>query len=153
MRCPDCQKFVSYDDPAVDDVLVDIEDDELVMSGEVTLKCADCGNDLASASMEANVELSEQFDDAPDAEAGETVEYEMVEDPDVTSTDRTDTTDKTGKPLKSSRGARRYYGASASCTVKQIIKNKAGDVIADRGGEAEITIEAEEQASSFDSLV
>lgn len=38
-RCPDCNKFVSYGDPDVDEVEIQLDDTVLSMSGQLNLTC------------------------------------------------------------------------------------------------------------------
>jgi hypothetical protein len=52
MRCPDCAKFVSYDDPQTIDIQdYRLGDDDDPPSGEftVSLTCAECGTELKQA--------------------------------------------------------------------------------------------------------
>lgn len=66
MRCPDCQKFVSYDtdhDPEADDP----EYSNGVVTGSVRreLPCADCGTTLKSASFDMEIPVTVEGADQP----------------------------------------------------------------------------------------
>lgn len=61
MRCPDCNKFVAYDDsnePEADDVDID-RDGHVSGSIRVYLTCAECGTDLKEANFDLDVDMSE----------------------------------------------------------------------------------------------
>jgi hypothetical protein len=137
MRCPTCEKFVSYGDGEVE-----IEDSDVGSDGTVTvsvrvvLPCGDCGEELKECSMELEHQIEH------DCLLDEDVDFEL-EDVEAEFSDRQEMKDRNGKPIKSARYRRTYYGATITGTVHC---KKCGDDI-----EFEETVE--ESASSFDELV
>lgn len=59
MRCPNCNKFVSYDTEVEPDVVSDPEVAEttLVVTVRRVLSCAECGDELKEAELEVEQEL------------------------------------------------------------------------------------------------
>src|SRR4029077_1202759 len=114
MRCPDCNKFVGYDEPNTENIEVEIDEEEgtVTVQGELTLPCAECGTDLKSLNIEEEQGTADLFPDAltgireatPEAlrhlvtqewfetEGNVTVSYELEDArPDVEATERTET--------------------------------------------------------------
>lgn len=59
MRCPDCNKFVSYDESAEPEAMLEVETDgtdEATVSGtvRVVLTCAECGTELKETSFDVD---------------------------------------------------------------------------------------------------
>jgi hypothetical protein len=150
MRCPECKKFVSYGEPNTDNLEVSLENGSLTLAGELVLPCAECGTDLASASLEAEENILDLFNLKPDEELGETAEDEIA-DSSLRGADRTAGTDRHGRPIKNPRYAKRYYGVEATVTISRTIRDRDRNAIGEPET-AEITLGAEEQASSFESL-
>jgi Fe2+ or Zn2+ uptake regulation protein len=170
MRCPDCARMVSYDEP-----IVELQGDEEVNSGTVTgtvriaLPCMECGGELKETNLEFEAELTHECDEnalicadcghvrADHDEGGkcttidcsceafvepEEDEWELeVNDPESTE-DYKPKTDKKGRPI-SMRYQKHYFGASITgiATCK-----RCGEVV-------EFSTSVEEQASAFDELV
>lgn len=163
MRCPDCQKFVSFDterDPEDLDLTVD---DEGSVSGSVRIvnACQECGQDLTEAVLDVEVDLTEDVekhrDDARkdhEEEQAKLPEDERVpfdetihdtltlESSEATREERYQTHDRRGKPITRSRYQRHYYGAAVTVTVAC----KCGETF-------EATNTTETQASGMESLV
>lgn len=57
-RCPDCNKFVSYDDGDVDVQSEDVESGEVRVEVRIVKTCAECGTELR----EATLDLSHAFE-------------------------------------------------------------------------------------------
>ena len=146
MRCPDCNKFVSFDEP-------EIEGDEPSVVGttvsgtvRIVLKCAECGNELKEANPDYEVEIEHNCD-----KCKKNKEPEFTPDgtPDFSSTSRRETTMKVKKkgvmvdrqiPF---RYQKQYYGAEIT-----------GNVTCSECEESiEYHAEVEERASGFDELV
>lgn len=118
MRCPDCNKFVSYDDPEVE---VSSEEVERVDSNTVrvtaevavSLNCADCGTQLKQADLtyeeDHNVPLAEDVGDDYEDDLSVSIEAEPL--------DRYATEDRHGKPIRNPRYQTHYYGANLSITI------------------------------------
>ncbi len=151
MRCPDCQKFVSYGDAETSEIEVEINDTELAMNGTLYLTCGDCGTNLKSVELASETTIEEEvFPATPDSfdEENDIVEYEIDGTPDIEPTSRSETKDRKGKPIKSPRYWKTFYGASASIDVARVITDKDGNEKA--RDTTTFTIEAEEQASAFE---
>ena len=54
MRCPDCNKFVSYDEPEVEVNSINVNGEAVTASVRVALNCADCSTGLKEAEIEAD---------------------------------------------------------------------------------------------------
>lgn len=81
MRCPDCNKFVSMDfsDPEVEQITVS-EEGEVEATVTLTRTCADCGNDLKTASLEMTSDLSKECEGHVNAEGTDTHDLDIKED-------------------------------------------------------------------------
>lgn len=152
MRCPDCNKFVPYDEPEIevngDPDISDCEQDGggiITGNVRVVLKCADCGNELKDA--ELDFEATFEHDckkrkkkQEPEFEAGE---------PDCSSTSRRETTMKVKKKGKlvdrhiPFRYQKQYYGADINGTIT--CKHCEEEI--------EYSASVEERASGFNELV
>lgn len=132
MRCPDCNKFVSFDDPEVEVDSVDIADGFVNASVTVNLNCADCGTQLKTGTIETDVVV-----DIPEGHDGDGHDIE-VEFDEAEGTSRSD-----GKPGTPSRYRRTFYGFSGTAKVTCSC------------GQMEIDVEVADdmQASSFDEAV
>ncbi len=121
MRCPDCNKFVSYDEPQTEVQSVEIEAEEAL-------------------DHECKPEGERGEDAKPDADFKEGDEqYEIENDGDAEGTSRTETKDRHGKPIKSSRYIKSFYGFTLETEVKCL---KCGQTFG-------VQLEGEQQASSF----
>ncbi len=70
MRCPDCNKFVAFDDGNVDEVEVELDEDTgtVGISGRVVLPCAECGTELKELGVDDSIEAGDDFEPSvPDA--------------------------------------------------------------------------------------
>jgi hypothetical protein len=134
MRCPSCSKFVSFAEPEVDvdDYTQEAEDGaSLTADVTVTLPCAECGEELKSASLTAEGDLPEHVCDVRDVlkamiERGdaepsvEDVDQEIerrvyvIEDCLAEPWERTQDTDAKGKKITNPRYAKTYYGAEVT---------------------------------------
>ncbi len=140
-RCPDCNKFVSYDtetEPEVENVSIDIPEVEkgeganATVSAEVRIvnNCADCGSEMAEAmfELEGDVEI-------PAEHIGEGHEIEVGED----SVQR----DERFTEAKNPRYAKHFYSvefnAHVACSCGKFVEI--------------VTMTDEVQASGMDSLV
>ena len=134
-RCPDCNKFVSYDESTEPEVNVDI-DSEGTITGDIliVLACAECGTELKETTfaIEIESELREKHEGEGHELAVEVASAEM--------TSRQDVTDKKGKPIPI-RYRKTYYGVLAvlhmTCSC---------------GLSKEVSFEDEIQASALEEL-
>lgn len=131
MRCPNCDKFVSYDEPEVEVDNYCIENEQAVGSVTITLNCAECGTPLAQA--EEEFEINAHHPDGADED------HELeIKSTDVEGFDDYQTTNVNGKPIPS-RYQKHFYGANISCEVE-----------CSCGWSETLTTDVKIQASSFD---
>lgn len=127
MKCPDCNKFASYDEPEALVENCDIADGNVTVEGTMTLRSACCNSDLKQwgFTMEGEVEH--------DTSNGE---HEMeVECDDATASDYYD---NPGSPM---RYRRHIYTVDATAMVK-----------CSCGFTTDVTLHDENAASAFDEL-
>lgn len=153
MRCPDCGKFVSYDEPECE-VGSDPEicGDEVTSTVTVNLNCGECGSLLKSATIDASADFSHDCKPPedrnaewePDPKYGDGEEqYEIEDEGSPEGTSRLQTKDRHDKPIKSHRYMKTFYGFEQIVTVKC---RKCGETF-------EVTLADEEQASAFEEQV
>lgn len=167
MRCPDCNKFVGFDEGNVDEITAVIDDNGVIcVSGRVVLPCADCGTELKELHVEEEYDVNDDF--AEDAltvirnkvpekhhplltdewfRTKVSVEY-IMDDPDVVFSERTQThtTRKTKKgivqvPIKNSRYAKSYKGV---CVEGDVTRKIVFPEFNDDGSESHEHVEIEE---------
>lgn len=140
MRCPDCNKMVSYDtevEPEEQDEPTVTEDGHLTASYRRVLTCADCGTELKESLFEFDLDLV--FDPPLSAEC----EHEWEVDVSASPTEDVQRIDRRGKPITNPRYQARLYGVELSGSVKCTACN----------GSAEVSVSDTVQASSMDELV
>lgn len=123
MRCPDCNKFVSFDteqDPEID---VDINDTEIVGSCRIVNTCAECSQELKEANLDVSVDVASEIESHTETceeckTARESGTLDLRVDHDGGSRfDEMVTKDRHGKPITKSRYMKHKYGAQAVFTV------------------------------------
>ncbi len=149
MRCPDCNKFVSYEDPPECEVQsCEVVEKSVEMTVRVILKCADCGNELKDAEIEGEAEIEHQCSEPEKFEKMDddghemfTLEgdYDAATEPDS----RTEQKDRNGRTIKLARYMKTYYGFKADLDVKCNCCEEA----------FKVEMNGEEQASGFNELV
>jgi len=144
MRCPTCNKFVSYDEPEIeiDEGTINEGNEEnkftATASVRIVLKCAECGEELKEANEDVEIEFEHECKKSD-------FDFEDLELNEITGEgfSRVETKDQHGKPIKHARYMKTYYGAEltleASCGL-------CGESLS--GSE-----KVECQASAFDELV
>lgn len=153
MRCPDCNRFVSFDEPEIE---WDVEVNQNNVGGNVriALPCAECGAELKEANLDFSLDIEHECDPEVYAtyvksveELGQFHSYSEEDDPeyeitseDFNATDRYEDKDKNGKTIKNSRYMKHFYGADI---LLEIVCLKCGEVI-------EVQELVEEQASGFE---
>jgi hypothetical protein len=144
MRCPNCEKFVSFDDPQVEVEDTDVNGEQLTGIVRVVLTCNECGDELKDYEFDLEADIEHECEKMPE---GEEPSYEIESEWDGSSTDRFETTvqrgKNRGKAIRNYRYMRHYYGAELTASVKC---SHCGEVI-------EVEITCEEQASGFNELV
>lgn len=147
MRCPDCNKFVSYDEPQCEVQDVDISETTLLATVAIALNCQDCGTTLKDAEVEDETEIKhtckpekdrpENWRESADFDEGEQFEVEEQGEPEPN--DRLENRDRHGKAIKNPRYMKRFYGFSLESDVRC---RKCGEVF-------QVPTSGEEQASAF----
>jgi hypothetical protein len=142
MRCPDCEKFVSYDDsnePEINDENID-DDGAISIGARIVLTCADCGNELKECefNLDGNVP-----DEIAELHKGEGHELELTADSSELTT-RSGYFKKGlfvpayGRYAKTFYGVDVNYSVSCSCQEESVFSGNLMDDV---------------QASSMDELV
>lgn len=153
-RCPDCNKFVSYDEPQVEEQGMDVFGEEIQGEIMVTLMCADCGTELKSLSFEVSEYINHECvvteeteetgevedEDEDEGEDEELEPYELESSDNWESTDRYEDKDKNGKTIKNPRYMKHYYGFKGVIEVSCTMCKETFDV----------EISMEEQASAYE---
>jgi hypothetical protein len=137
MRCPDCNKFVSYDEPQCDVQSVEVEDDLVRATVTVSLNCQDCGTTLKDAEIEGEAGIDHEC--KPESPKQEDAGFSVESEGDPEGESRQQTTDRHGKPIKSARYMKTFYGFSIET---QIVCSKCSESFS-------VTVTGEEQASGF----
>jgi len=143
MRCPNCNKFVSYDEPEVEideGNISEGDENEFIatVSVRIVLKCAECSEELKEMNDDVEIEFEHECEEID-------FDVEELQLNEITGEgySRLETKDRRGKPIKKARYMKTYYGAEltleASCGL-------CGESLT--GNE-----KIECQASSFDELV
>lgn len=143
MRCPNCNKFVSYDEPEAEIEYGEVEENDgensffVSATVRVVLKCAECGDELK----ETNGDITLVFNHS----CGEklTAENFEIESIEAEGCSRVQDKDKHGRQIKNHRYMKTFYGCEVTGTF---ICSLCDESIS----ESETF---EEQASSFDELV
>jgi phage FluMu protein Com len=151
MRCPDCNKFVSYDEPECEVQSVETDGTEVRATVTVGLNCSECGNRLKEAEIEATADIEHECKPLSERDPSLAPSEPFVEgdeefsvdcEGDAEPSDRLEDKDRHGKRIKNYRYMKHYYGF----TLEQEVKcNKCGETFS-------VTIDGEEQASSFDEV-
>jgi phage FluMu protein Com len=152
MRCGDCNKFVSYEEPEVEEDSCDVSGSEVEASVIVTLPCAECGTSLKQYTFELNEGIehectpelyashSKGLDDSEIIGWDDEAEYEVENSDSWESTDRYENKTPKGKIITNPRYMKHYYGVTGTVTVKCL---KCGEIIA-------VELSDEAQASEFE---
>jgi phage FluMu protein Com len=139
MRCPECNKFVSYEDPPEaeeqsTEIGFDDEGNEGKVEGliRIVLRCADCSTELR----DADIDYEQTFEhECKGEEVGDwSAEFDSAE-----GFSRLEDTDSRGKKIRSVRYMKTFYGADVSISA---VCPKCGETV-------QIDVRVEEQASSF----
>lgn len=109
MRCPNCMKFVSFEENEPETQDVELSDTSLSLEVRIVNVCADCGQELKEATIELSADLSPEATDHLDSTKGHELSAELE------SCDRTSRQD--GKPGTPSRYRHTFYGAEAEVMV------------------------------------
>lgn len=143
MRCPDCNKFVSYAEPEAELNSADISGDTLNVDVDVKLNCSECGTELKSCNFTTEAHLEAHECQSPEAELAEDREkFEIDEEGEPFGDSRTQTKDRNGKPIKLARYMKTFYGFTMQTSIKC---NCCEEIFT-------VETQDEAQASSFDEV-
>ena len=152
MRCPSCEKFVSYDTEVEPEEQSEpeINGEQLTATYRRVLTCGECGEELKDAEIEFDETLTIDEPEGakyPDHEdwakcpvTGE--EHEWSIDVSASATMDVEKTDRRGRPIKNSRYAKTFYGVELSGTA----------TCSQCGATATIQTQNHEAASGFNEL-
>jgi hypothetical protein len=128
MRCPDCNKFVSYGEPDPEILSSEVEDNQLTVDVRVILDCSECGTELKETTLTIEKDLTE-IDDFCDCK---NAEFEIVLESAILYS----------RSEGKGRGTKTFYGADIEVEIK-----------CSKCGKTYIIKEAkDEQASCFEEL-
>jgi hypothetical protein len=141
MRCPDCSKFVSFDEPKVEVESEEVErvnDSAVSVTAEVhvTLKCADCGSELK----ETSIQFENDFE-VPEPKDTSENPHDLEVSVEAEPTDWYNDKDRHGKPIRNPRYQTHYYGADLAITVTD-----------EAGSQHDFEAQVGEAASAFDEV-
>lgn len=143
MRCPDCSKMVSFDEPQATVESEEVSDDGQVnIEVRLVLPCAECGQELKETTFSFEHDLEHTCDPVKALENPDKSGFELqVDDPETTE-DFKPKVDAKGKPIPT-RYQKHFYGVTVTGTATC---NKCGE-------EIPFTLEDEIQSSGMDELV
>lgn len=138
-RCPDCNKFVSYDLPHTVEEKQgpEVDGENVTASVRLVLNCGECYTELKEANLDLEAEVKHECSvlDPEDEETGP--DYELVDDDNLSNEwEATDRTEGKG------RGQRTFYGASLTTKVKCVHCEE----------EVEVELADDVQASNFEDV-
>lgn len=109
MRCNDCNKFVSFDEPQVEIENEELTGTTLSASVRLVLVCADCGTELKETTFDLEAEIDYRPEDLEDDQEPE---FDLIS-MDAQPTERYQDKDKKGKTI---RHPKHYYGVEVTAT-------------------------------------
>lgn len=138
MRCNDCGKFVSYDDPPtveIQDEEPDFSDNAFEVSFTVKLLCADCNGDLKENEFNETVDVGHECDKGNDGSQYEWTESLSAEGQSSSDPGTVERVIKRGKRkgkvvqrFVPARYRRTYYGAEITGKVKCTVCKEEMDI-------------------------
>lgn len=144
MRCPDCNKFVPFEQREVDGGDVDVEvSDDGTASAEVEIvnECGECGTDLTQAAF--SLEASEPAFDEDDIKAHREAHPDCTGfEAEEVSAERIEHSEGKG------RGRRQFYGVE----VTFVVKCECDESVKDRLVSEEQSMSEEIQSSSMEEV-
>lgn len=145
MRCPDCNKFASFDTETDPEINVEVaEDGQITGDVRIVNTCAECSTELKEATLDVDDDgIASQLEDHRAAmvaaklaeiessggaiaqRTAEAVRIEVEDEHKIESgdsdsgqrTDRFETKTRTGKPIKNPRYQKHLYGFEAEVTA------------------------------------
>lgn len=126
MRCPDCNKFVSFDSDSDPEIELELSD-EFNVTGTVRIvnNCSECSQELKDATFDVDVDFADDVHAHwkehgwKGKGAGPAGHREMdLTDDGGSRSDEYQTTDRRGKPIRNPRYQKHLYGATVTITVE-----------------------------------
>ena len=131
MRCPDCNKFVPFDEPTAEreseEIGLDLNGNKLAVnvsaSVRLVLPCGECGTELKETNFELEASADHECAQIPKDEGKA---RQVLDDSDVGEGDWDDpetgdymqTKDRNGKSIKDPRYMKHFYTVTQAVTVK-----------------------------------
>lgn len=142
MRCPDCEKMVSYGDPEMEVLSEEVDENGSVsVTIRMALTCADCGIELKDNEFELSTGVEHECSPKEGEKEEKEFEFELeLDDPEFIE-DYQPKTDKKGK-LTPKRYQKHFYGVTI---MGRVTCNRCGE-------ELPIEMSDECQASGFNEL-
>jgi uncharacterized SAM-dependent methyltransferase len=109
MRCPDCNKFVSFNTETEPEVELDLESGSITGTVRIYHACEECGTELREMTFDVDVDVSEELKDHLEEDGSEKEGHELTFETDESLTQNT-----VGK----GRSAKTFYGAEVRYTIK-----------------------------------
>ena len=141
MRCPDCNKFVSFDTDSDPECDVSVNNEGMVtVQTRIVNTCAECSQELTEATFDIEVDLTGPVSEhrATCAEC-QTSKEDLEASAEGTRLDRRQTHDRHGKPIKNPRYQKQFYGAEVTVDLQmpcgEIVQGTASDEIQASGME------------------
>ena len=145
MRCPDCNKFVSFDAEEEPEMNVELNDGVVNVEARIVNNCGECGTELKEYTFQNEIDVSNEVEAHAKANRKCSEGGEFSVDADGSRTERTQTHDRNGKKLTGPmRYRKHYYGYEANVNVTC---DTCGEVVFTK------TVADEIQGSGMDELV
>lgn len=117
MRCPDCNKFASFDADTEPELESRVDDEGVVnVTARIVNTCLECGTELTDATFDLEIDLSSEIvphlDKCADGKKGG-----LTVDVSAERTERYEEKDRHGRPIKLARYRKHYYGVEVEAIV------------------------------------
>ena len=114
MRCPDCNKFASFDTESEPEINADVDEDGIVTGTcRIVNTCAECGTDLTAADLDIYISVEDDVIEHRKTCEKKSLEVEVTGE----RTDRMENKSRTGKIIKNPRYMKHMYGADLRAVV------------------------------------
>lgn len=120
MRCPECNKFVSFDTETDPELSEAVDADGIVtVETRIVNTCAECGTELTSADFSVEINLAKEVDAHRESCATcKESKDDLSVSVEGSRNDRRETHDRKGKPIKNSRYQKQFYGAEVTAEIE-----------------------------------
>lgn len=144
MRCPDCNKFASFDTDTEPEIEANVDPTigTVTVEARIVNTCAECGTELKEATF--NMESDDLAEEVEEHKATCADMKLSVKNESFSRTDRRQTHTPKGKPITNPRYAKQFYGVEGKVEVEC---DECGHTFSD------VELSDEVQASGMDELV